>query len=63
MSVVVLTAVAFVFGFIWGYRKPAGYCRMSIIEQQGLRNRLWSGLINGVVVGVIVFLVTTIILG
>jgi hypothetical protein len=60
---VIMTVAALTIGFIWGYRKPAGYCRMSTAEQQGMSNRLWSGLINAVVVGGLVFIITAILLG
>jgi hypothetical protein len=62
-EIVIITALASVVGMVWGYRKPAGYCRMSTAEQQGMSNRLWSGLINAVVVGGLVFIVTAILLG
>ncbi|ODB85295.1 hypothetical protein A3195_16995 [Candidatus Thiodiazotropha endoloripes] len=62
-EVMMITAVAVVIGLIWGYRKPAGYCRMSTVEQQGLSNRIWSGLINGAVLGGIALVVATILLG
>lgn len=62
-AIVILTVVAAVVGFVWGYRKPAGYCRMSTAEQKGLSNRMSSGIINGVVLGGIALVLTTIILG
>jgi hypothetical protein len=62
-EILILTALASVAGIIWGFRKPAGYCRMSTAERQGFSNRLSSGLINGVVLGGIVFVITKIVLG
>ncbi|MBV2123377.1 MAG: hypothetical protein KUF74_18185 [Candidatus Thiodiazotropha sp. (ex Ctena orbiculata)] len=63
IEILVITGVAALFGILWGFRKPAGYCRMSSVEQQGLSNRIWSGLINGAVLGGIALVVTTILLG
>ncbi|MCG7982519.1 MAG: hypothetical protein JAY90_07155 [Candidatus Thiodiazotropha lotti] len=62
-EIVLITVVAVTIGMIWGFRKPAGYCRMSSVEQQGLSNRIWSGLINGAVLGGIALVITTILLG
>ncbi|MCG7872358.1 MAG: hypothetical protein N0C88_14335 [Candidatus Thiodiazotropha lotti] len=62
-EIVMITVVAVAIGMIWGFRKPAGYCRMSSVEQQGLSNRVWSGLINGAVLGGIALVITTILLG
>ncbi|MES9993522.1 MAG: hypothetical protein ABW098_16350 [Candidatus Thiodiazotropha sp.] len=62
-TILILTVVAFVVGIIWGYKKPAGYCRMSTVQQQGFSNRLGSGIINGVVLGGIAFVVAKVILG
>lgn len=63
IEIIMITGIAFVFGYIWGFRKPAGYCRMSSVEQQGMSNRIWSGLINGAVLGGIALVVTTILNG
>ncbi|MET0088194.1 MAG: hypothetical protein ABW082_16935 [Sedimenticola sp.] len=62
-EILILTAAAFVVGVAWGFRKPAGYCRLSSVQQQGFSNRLSSGFINGVVLGGIVFVITMIVFG
>jgi hypothetical protein len=59
----IATAVAFLVGMTWGFRKPAGYCRMSTDERQGFSNRMSSGIINGVVLGAIVFIIAIIVFG
>lgn len=62
-EVVIATAIAFVVGFLWGYRKPAGYCRMSTAERHGVNNRLSSGVINGIVLAGIAFIIAKVLLG
>ena len=53
-TTILSAAVAFTVGFVWGFRKPTGYCSMSTAQQHGFGNRLTSGLINGTVLGGIV---------
>jgi len=53
-STLILAGVAFAVGFAWGFRKPTGYCSMSIEQQHGFGNRFTSGVINGVVLGGII---------
>ncbi|MET0049113.1 MAG: hypothetical protein ABW090_17980 [Sedimenticola sp.] len=60
-EIVIMTAVAFVVGIIWGFRKPAGYCRLSTVQQREFSNRIGSGIINGVVLGGLVFVIAMII--
>lgn len=62
-EILILTALAAVVGIVWGYRKPAGYCRMSSDEQRGISNRMNSGIINGVVLGGITFVISMIVFG
>lgn len=60
-EIVILTALAFVAGFAWSFRKPAGSCMMSTAQQHGVINRIRSGLINGGVFGGIVLVITVIV--
>lgn len=62
-QIVILTLFAAAVGFFWGYRKPAGYCRMSKDEQLGFGNRFNSGLINAGVLGGLVFIISMIAFG
>lgn len=62
-EILILTALASLVGFIWGFRKPAGYCRLSNVEQQGMNNRTSSGLINAAVLGGIAFIIAKILFG
>ena len=56
-AAVIATVVGFLVGMAWGFRRPAGYCNMSTDERQGFSNRVSSGVINGVVLGAIVFII------
>lgn len=57
-TTLILAGSAFAVGLAWGFLKPAGYCSMSKAQQHGFANRLTSGVINGVVLGGIVGIVT-----
>lgn len=62
-TTLILVAVAFLLGLVWGFAKPAGYCSMSREQQHGFGNRLGSGVINGGVLGIIVFVVASVFFG
>lgn len=59
----ILTIVAFVGGFIWGYLTPRGYCSVSSREAKSVKYRIGGGLINGTIVGGVVGLVAMIAFG
>ena len=59
MSIVLtLMATGFLIGFAWGFKSPATYCHLGTEGAKSFGNRLGSGLINGVVVGAIVGLLS-----
>lgn len=64
MSVqLILAAIGFLVGFFWGFRSPANYCHLGTEGAKAFGNRLSSGLINGVIVGAIVGLLSFFALG
>ena len=50
----ILMASGFIVGFAWGFKSPANYCHLGAEGAKAFANRLGSGIINGVIVGGIV---------
>ena len=64
MSVaLILMATGFLVGFAWGFKSPANYCHLGTEGAKSFGNRFGSGMINGVVVGGIVGIVSYVLLG
>ena len=59
-TALIVTAVAFVAGFAWGYKSPGRYCDQCSIDANRFWNRAGQGLINGIVLGGIVGVVAAI---
>jgi len=57
-AVLILTTVGFLAGFAWGFKSPANYCHLGSEGAKSFGNRLGSGLINGVIVGGIIGIVS-----
>jgi len=58
-----LMAIGFLVGFAWGFRSPANYCHLGSEGAKSFGNRLGSGIINGVIVGGLVGIVSYIAFG
>lgn len=58
-----ITIIAFIGGFIWGYLTPRGYCSVSSKEAKSVKYRIGGGLINGAIVGGVVGLIAMIAFG
>lgn len=56
-----LAAVAFVIGFTFGFRRPAGYCNMSTEQRRRMVNRASSGAINGTIYAGIVAVISLVV--
>lgn len=50
-TVIIITAIGFLVGFAWGFKKPANYCHLGREGAKKLSNRVGSGLINAAVLG------------